>query len=251
VIIGYRMRFLRGLLFCVCGFAAATHAAPTSLRVLVRADDAKYIGSAVGGPLVTVRDADSGRLLGHGEITGATGDTDALMRDAQQRGRHPVGQDAAGVTLQFDIDTPIRIEVSATGPQGHEQSRQRVSQTLWLLPGQDRVTQPLVLELNGLLLDLVEHRVQDRRIHLTAQVAMLCGCPITTEGLWPAADFAVTAELLADGETLLRQPLVFTGEDSRYAATLPVPGPGRVELRLQALQHSTGNAAAYRLPLEL
>ena len=230
---------------------AAVTAEPTALRILARADDAKYIGSGVGGLQVSVRDADSGALLGGGEIGGGTGDTDALMTRGQRRGADPVDDDSASLTLELDIRAPARIEVSATGPGDFPQSRQRASQTLWLLPGQHRVATPLVLELQGLLLDLVEHRIRGRRISLTAQVAMLCGCPITADGLWAADDFAVSAQLRAGGRTLLEQPLLFSGEASRFAGTLLAPDSGPLELLLQAVQHSTGNAAVYRLPLQL
>jgi hypothetical protein len=218
----------------------------TPLRILVRSDDAKFIGSGVGGLEVTVRDADSGALLGGGAIEGGTGDTAGLMTTPQTRGGTDVSGDPASLELLLDIDRPTRIEVSVVGPQAVPQSRQALSTTLWLLPGQDRSTHPVVLHLNGLLIDLVATRVNADGLALTAKVVMLCGCPITAEGLWPADDYSVSAILYRDDEPVARAPLAFTGETSRFAGNIPGLPSGDLTLELQALQLSTGNAGVYR-----
>jgi hypothetical protein len=250
----YVARALRrfAVAFLLAGLAAgAAQAELTPLRILVRADDAKFIGGGVGGLNVTVRDADSGALLGGGVIAGGTGDTALLMETAQTRGDTAVNDESGDLRLNLDIERPTRIDVTATGPLGSAQSRQRVSTTLWLLPGQDRATKPLVLALNGLLLDLVEQRVDGRAIGVTAHVAMLCGCGITEDGLWRADDFSVTAVLYGAAGEVLRVPLAFSGEVSRYATTFEAPAVGSFELELQALQHSTGNAGVLRRVIEI
>lgn len=222
---------------------------PTPLRILVRADDAKFIGSGVGGLSATVRDAETGRLLGSGRIEGGTGDTGALMSQPARRGDTAVTPDSASLSLVLDIERPTRIEVEVTGPRAVLQGRQRLETSLWLLPGQDRATTPLVLHLNGLLVDLAALVRGDDGLSVTAEVSMLCGCTISKDGPWPADDYAVTAVIYRDGEVVARAPLAFTGETSRFAGALPpVEGEGLL-LELQALQRSTGNAGVYREPL--
>jgi hypothetical protein len=226
--------------------ATAAHGEDTPLRILVRADDAKFIGSAVGGLFVMVRNADSGELLGSGRIDGGTGDTAALMKEPQRRGRSVVTDDAASLTLTLDLDRPTRIAVDVTGPQALAQGRQQLTTSLWLLPGQDRASRPLVLHLNGLLVDVAALESGPDTLAVTAEVSMLCGCTISEEGPWRAEDFLVRAVLYSEGQPVAEAPLAFTGETSRFAATLPRPGRRALTLELQALQHSTGNTGVYR-----
>src|SRR5690606_15186115 len=120
-------------------FSAWVQADPTHLKVLVRADDAKFIGSGVGGMDVRITRVDSGESLAEGEITGATGDTQALMEIGQMRGQSPASPDAANFTTVLDLDRPTRIKVSVSGPRKVAQSQQEVSTTLWMVPGQHHV----------------------------------------------------------------------------------------------------------------
>ena len=227
----------------------AAHGEETPLRILVRADDAKFIGSGVGGLYVTVRNADSGELLGSGRIEGGTGDTPALMSEPQRRGHSVVTEDAASLALTLDLDRPTRVTVDVTGPQASAQGRQQLTTSLWLLPGQDRATRPLVLHLNGLLVDLAALERGPDTLAVTAEVSMLCGCTISEAGPWRAEDYVVRAVLYSDGQPVAEAPLAFTGETSRFAATLPHPEGEALMLELQALQHSTGNAGVYRQEL--
>ena len=224
----------------------AARAEDTPLRVLVRSNDAKFIGTGVGGLQAIVSNADTGELLGSGPIEGGTGDTAGLMEDPQTRGDTLVTDDSASLDLVLELDRPTRIAVSVTGPGAAPQSRQLVKTTLWLLPGQDRATHPLVLHLDGLLVDLVDLEMADGVLAITAKVSMLCGCTITEDGLWRADDYRVSVTLYRDGERIAEQPLAFTGESSRYAGVVTVPAAGDLQLELQALQRSTGNAGVYR-----
>lgn len=226
--------------------AAPALAEATPLRILVRADDAKFIGSGVGGLHATVRDAETGAVLGSGLIEGGTGDTAALMNEPELRGDTAVTPDAASLALTLDIERPTRIEVAVSGPQSVPQGRQGLTTSLWLLPGQDRAANPLVLHLNGLLVDLVVLAREEDELSVTAEVSMLCGCTISEDGPWRADDYEVRAVVYRAGEPLSQAPLAFTGESSRYAGVVPNVQGERVLLEIQALQTSTGNAGVYR-----
>ena len=56
------------------------YAQPTPVTVRVLSHDAKFVGSSVGGALVTLTEADSGRVLAQGVTEGETGDTDLIVR---------------------------------------------------------------------------------------------------------------------------------------------------------------------------
>ncbi|HEY7775625.1 MAG TPA: hypothetical protein VIC02_03700, partial [Kineobactrum sp.] len=151
-------------------FSVTSSADPTDLKVLVRADDAKFIGSGVGGLNVIIKDTVTGELLSHGVISGGTGDTGALMKTAQLRGRSPVAGDPASFQATLDIQRPTRIEISVSGPPDVMQSSQLVSTTLWMIPGMDRVEAPVILHMPGLITDVVEYSLDEQTLALTASV---------------------------------------------------------------------------------
>ncbi|MDO8861072.1 hypothetical protein Q6D67_05090 [Haliea sp. E1-2-M8] len=225
--------------------------ATTGLKVLVRADDAKFIGSGVGGLNIIVRDAATGELLAEGAITGPTGDTEALMQTPQVRGRVATLGDPASFQAELGLARPTRVEVSVTGPLAVAQSIQSTSATLWLIPGQDRIEQPVILHLPGLVTELLKYTLEDGQLALTASVTMICGCPITAEGLWPAADFRAAVQLYRQGELVAEAPLGFTGTDNEFAGKLDLPGAGAVDMVVHAYQISTGNAGVYERSLRI
>ncbi len=223
----------------------------TGLKVLVRADDAKFIGSGVGGLNILVRDTATGELLAQGAITGLTGATEALMQTPQTRGRSATVGDPASFQAELAIARPTRIEVSVTGPLAVPQSIQATSTSLWLIPGQDRVEHPVILHLPGLITDVSGLSVDQRSLALTASVTMICGCPVSEDGLWRAADFRVAVQLYRAGELLAEAPLAFTGTDNEFAGKLDLPGPGDFDMLVYAYQLSTGNAGVYERPLRV
>lgn len=224
---------------------------PTGLKVLVRADDAKFIGSGVGNLNIVVRNADTGKLLAEGAITGPTGDTKALMQELQIRGRSATSGDPASFQAELDLARPTRVEISVTGPLAVAQSIQSTTVTLWLIPGQDRVEQPVILHLPGLITHLLDYTLEEDQLSLRASVTMICGCPITEAGLWPAADFRATVQLYQEGDLVAEGPLEFTGTDNEFGGTLDLPGPGNFDMVVHSYQVSTGNAGVYERPLRI
>ncbi len=233
------------------GSAAQESVSTTGLKVLVRADDAKFIGSGVGGMNILVRDAGTGELLARGAITGPTGDTKALMQAPQTRGRSATEGAPASFQAELAIARPTRIEVSVTGPLAVAQSIQATSTSLWLIPGQDRVEHPVILHLPGLITDLRELSIDRRNLAVTASVTMICGCPISEDGLWRAADFRAAVQLYRDGELLVEGPLEFSGKENEFAGKLDLPGTGDFEMLVYAYQLSTGNAGVYERSLRV
>ena len=224
---------------------------PTGLKVLVRADDAKFIGSGVGGLNIAVRDAATGAVLAEGEITGPTGDTEALMRVPQTRGYSATVGDPASFQVELALARPTRVEIAVTGPLAVAQSIQATTVTLWLIPGQDRVANPVILHLPGLITELLDYTVDDGQLSVTAAVTMICGCPITVEGLWPAADFRAVVQLYRQHELVAEGVMGFTGTDNEFAGTLDLTGAGDFDMVVHAYQVSTGNAGVYQRPLRI
>ena len=236
-------------LVVLLGFSHLTLAETTQLNVLVRSVDSKFIGSGVGGLNVTITDDQTGKLLAQGAISGATGDTQALMKTGQTRGHSTVTDDSAQLQATLDIDKPTRVAIRVTGPLSVAQSVQTLSATTWVVPGRDQTRPGVVLHMPGLITELIDYKREGKSITLTTQVTMMCGCPITGDGLWAADDFKVVAQLYQAGERLTQNALAFTGETNIFAGRIKVPQSGASKLVIYAYQESTGNTGVYEQAL--
>ncbi|HEY7883327.1 MAG TPA: hypothetical protein VIC08_00085 [Cellvibrionaceae bacterium] len=230
--------------------SVSVQADPTHLKVLVRADDSKFIGSGVGGMNIRITRADSGELLAEGELSGATGDTQALMQIGQVRGQSPATADAASFIAVLDLDSPTRIKVNVSGPRAVEQSQQEVSTTLWMVPGRHRVDPGLVLHMPGLIVDLDEYKLTSPSVSVTANVTMMCGCPITADGLWNSNDYDVVAQLFDGDQQVSQALLAFTGNTNEFSGQLLSADPEGLKLVVYAYQKSTGNTGVFEQVLQ-
>jgi hypothetical protein len=240
-------------LLSVLSIATSTaQATETRVTVRVLAHDAKLIGDAAGGCAITIRDAATGRILAEGIQTGGTGNTDKIIREPWIRGQARLNTDgAAGFTTTLDIARPTRVIIEARGPLGFRTSEFSTSRTLLLLPGHHIEGDGIVLELQGLIVNLQEPDPEDQlepgsTIEIEAGVKLLCTCPINVESLWAAADYRVSAELWENGSLLVAVPLLITERNNVFAGSVALPdveeGKKRVlELRVNAANSSTSN----------
>jgi len=242
-----------------CAALAAVLAAPpawaqgTQVTVRVLARDAKFVGTAMGGVRVTLRDADSGRVLAEGLTAGGTGDTDRIMRRPRARGAGIATPDAAAFTATLDLDRPVRVEAIAQGPLGHPRAIGRVSAVQWVVPGHDLTGgDGWVLELPGFVVDLLaptpEIKLQGvpQTVPLRAKVTLMCGCPVVPKGLWDADGYEVRALIRVDGKAAGEVPLAYAGETSHFAGSLQVTKPGSYEAVIYAYDPKTGNTGLDR-----
>lgn len=251
-------RWLLALLAVVAGTFAATPLAAVSTEVTVRviSKDAKFVGTSMGGVLVTLRDADTGRLLAEGLTAGGTGDTQKIMVDAHKRGAVLSTPDAAAFTATLDLDRPTLLEVTAFGPQGQRQSANRVSITQWVVPGKHlNGGDGLLLELPGLVVDVLApaahstHAGLPKTLDIAANVTMMCGCPLTPGGLWDSNKFEVRGLVRRDGQLVdsLGFALGYAGTASQFAGQLTVDQPGTYEVTVYAYDAASGNTGLDRV----
>lgn len=223
-------------------------AVPTHITVRVRTKDAKFLGSSIGGALITVRDADTGELLAKGKTVGTTGNTDHLMKTPYVRGTVLSDEKSSKITLSIDIDEPRRIEVTAYGPLAQRQSANKASATQWIVPGK-HITggDAWVLEMPGFIVDVlnppahVKYKNIPKTVKLAANVTMMCGCPIEPGGIWDADTFEVKAIMKIDGSTKGEFPLQYAGHPSQFNVSLPVTAKGVYEITVYAYDPANGN----------
>ncbi|MGD2114151.1 MAG: hypothetical protein PVG07_03800 [Acidobacteriota bacterium] len=230
---------------------APAHAEETRLAVRVISKGAKFIGTSMGGVLVTVEDADTGEILARGEVRGSTGDTGRIMNEAHVRPRVLSTEGAGVFETVLDLERPRRLRVTALGPLAQRQAANEVSATQWVVPGRHvDGGDGLLLEMPGFAVDVLappSHvRLGGDPVAIEVNVTMMCGCPITPGGLWDADGYEVRAIVYGEGGEVARVPLEYAGSASQFAATWSPPGPGVYEAVVYAYDPSNGNTGLDR-----
>jgi hypothetical protein len=128
----------------------------TKVTVRVVSKDAKVIGSGVGGALVRVKNLETGEILAQGKQEGGTGDTDRIMVQPRRRGESLYGTpDAAFYQADLLLDKPTQVEIFAEAPLAYPHAIQKGSKTITLIPGKHILGEGLVIELNGLIVNIL------------------------------------------------------------------------------------------------
>jgi len=234
------MRYM--YLAAVLAFVATPALAePTEVTVRVLAQDAKFVGSSMGGVQITLRDAESGTVLAEGKTEGGTGNTAKIMESV---GRSPLRADASAASFSttLDINEPMLVTLEAYGPLDYPEASLRVSQQRWIMPGEDVTAGGgWVIEMPGLVID--PKVTMDQFVaHISAKVQPACGCPIIPGGLWPAEEYSVTASLWQEGGQLAESTLVFDVPPGGFSGEIELPGKGRFNLVLYARNTRTGSS---------
>jgi hypothetical protein len=129
---------------------------PTKVIVRVVSKDAKVIGSGVGGAFVRIKNLESGEILAQGKQEGGTGDTDRIMAQPHKRGEPLYGTpDAAFYQAEILLDKPTQVEIFAEAPLAYPHAVQKGSKTITLAPGKHILGEGLIIELNGLIVNIL------------------------------------------------------------------------------------------------
>lgn len=206
----------------------------TKVRVRVLSRGAKAMSQHTGA-LVVIRNARTGEELDKGVVQGSTGDDTALMNTGYPRASGKLGllkgekgalfenvtsmgkmaayeskTDAALFETEIKISKPTQLLVEAYGPLMPQHSMSSTMTSFWLFPGEDIQGEGIVLELRGLILDVLdsmrnkEIKAADYKDGVTVPfyLRMMCGCPIAPDNktLWPAEGFNITTQAYFKGK---------------------------------------------------
>jgi hypothetical protein len=151
----------------------------TKLIVRVVARDAMVIGSGVGGALVRIKNLETGEILAEGKQEGGAGSTDRIMVQPHQRGETIYGTfGAAYFEAKISLDHPTQVEIYAEAPLAYPQAIQKGSKTLTLIPGKDVSGEGVIIELNGLIVNILSPSPEEslrkgEEVIVKAEVRML------------------------------------------------------------------------------
>jgi hypothetical protein len=247
------MRFATWLLLALTLLSGAAAAVPTDITVRVRAKDAKFIGTSMGGVRITITDAATGEMLAQGITEGGVGDTQRMLEQPRKRDVPLATEDAAAFHATIDIERPRRVEVSAYGPLVYPEAANRVSATQWVVPGK-HITEgdAWLLEMPGFFVQITPPAApfaldpSTAHIPIAAKVVMMCGCPTNPGGLWDSNRYQIEALLLRAGKVVARAPLSYSGNASEYAGALEADAEGAYEAMVYAFDPETGNTGVAR-----
>ena len=233
-------------LLIVTPFAVAAEPTPVTVRVL--SDDAKFIGTTLGGAHVAIRDAETDAILAEGVTSGITGNTDRIVNTPRARHGSIVGEGDAGFSTILDIDEPKLVRIEVHGPLDHPQAATRASQTLWVIPGRPpHGADGAILTLSGLIVDFGSPSSFDRdfsagtEVPIAIEVAHLCGCPLTPDGTWDASQYAIGYSVTRDGSDVADGTLAYAGTASQFTGAFTAPEIGVYTVSVIAYHALTGN----------
>jgi hypothetical protein len=229
-------------------------AAPTKVVVRAKAKDAKFIGSSMGGAFVVLRDRDTGEVLAKGFTTGGTGNTQKIMADPLRRGASITDEDTAKFEAVVDLSEPKLITIEVHAPYGQWQSITKNTAQLWLIPGRDVPDEGIIIDVYGFSVEVLSPQPHETikladgkaTVPVRANVVMMCGCPITPNGMWDANKYEVKAIVKRNGVISETTALPFANKTNTFGAALEIAKEGAYEVTVYAFDPVTGNAGVHK-----
>lgn len=227
-------------------YAQATE---TKVTVRVKAKDAKFVGSSLGGAYVIIRNKTNQKILAEGKTTGSTGNTSLIMIDAQKRGIPIADERTAKFLATVDIDEPTFVSIEVISPVSNRQAQANISTELWLIPGKHILGDGIILEVPGFIIDILKPRthhyiplnsVKDQPFKIQANIVMMCGCTINKGGLWDSDKMEVKGILKKDG-VLYKEIALSLVSTNLFEGEVLLNIAGQYELTVYAYNPESGN----------
>mgnify|MGYP006427742583 CR=1 FL=1 len=243
------------LLMPISAFAEDT---PVSISVI--SNDAKFIGTSMGGMEIIIRDSVNGEILAKGLTKGSTGNTSLIMADSHERDAVLRSEGSARFDSVLDLDKPQKVEITAYGPTAQAQSAMELKEERILIPGKDYTDgNGIILTMPGMSVDVLTPSAHTKatfdpegNLSLRANVMKMCGCPVQDKAPWPISRYEVEAHIYKSGETLVQTvPLSFAGLASQFEANLQLPEPGTYEIIVTAFDPKTKDSGMDKTTLVL
>jgi hypothetical protein len=153
---------LIGFMISFASWAFSAGKIPTKVVVRVVSRDSKVVGSGVGGAFVRVKNLETGEILAQGKQEGGTGETDRIMVQPHRRGEVLFGTPgAAFYQAEIPLDKPTQVEIFAEAPLAYPHALQRGSKTITLIPGKHILGEGLIIELNGLIVNVLSPSLKE------------------------------------------------------------------------------------------
>src|SRR5699024_3625962 len=180
-----------------------------------------------------------------GVTKGTTGDSEIIMEKPHQR-RAPLSDgETAGFKAELDLERPTLLKIEAHAPMNAKQAEIVSSTKVWAIPGKDIKGDGVVLEVPGLIVDILtpqrhETLKAETEIEINANLVMMCGCPLTEDGLWKADNHEVKALITSDDHEDQEIELQLTEKINTFSGSVKLPS-GFHTITVYAYDETIGN----------
>jgi len=217
----------------------------TNIMIRAKAKDAKFIGSSIGGAEILVKNAETQEILAKGFTEGSTGNTEIIMKNPHERKTDLSDKETAGFLAKLNIEEPTFITIEATAPINAKQAKVMSSTQLWAIPEKDVLGDGITLEIPGFVVDILSpqrHNAykENTAIEIKTNIVMMCGCPITPNGIWDANDYEIKAILKKENKIIDEFDLKYSGKPNTFSGEINEK-PGLYEITVFAYDKNTGN----------
>lgn len=217
----------------------------TSIMIRAKAKDAKFIGSSIGGAKILVKDALTGEILSEGITKGSTGNTEKIMNQDWKRNQPISEENTAGFNAVIEIEEPVFVTIEAYAPFNKKQATVLSSTQIWVIPGKDITGDGVVLDVPGFVVDILSPQTHERikateEVEIKANIVMMCGCPVTKDGIWDANQYEVTAVITNDSGESTEIKLEQKEKPSTFSAKIKLE-KGLYEVLVYSYDPVTGN----------
>jgi len=254
------MKRLLSILFIftiTIGIYQIGYAEDTFIVVHVRAQDAKFIGTSMGGAIIIIRNAETGEILDKGITRGETGDTKLIMRTPYKRGMRLTNDNTAEFRSVIHISVPTLLTIEAHAPGIKDEPVISTTQ-IWAIPGKHLLGDGIILTIPGFFVKTELPQVrqsyklgEQQNIPLKAKIVMMCGCPITPKGLWDATKYEVKAIIRKDNQELKTVNMNYAGQTSTFSGVMNLSEPGSYEVFIYAYDPKSGNTGVDKTVFEV
>lgn len=250
---------LKKLLFTALLFTGIQHSYAQQLtRVIVRAraKDAKFIGTGIGGAYVVIRDHLSGEILAKGLTTGASGNTDLILKTAHQRYQSITDSTTAKFEAKLNLTEPVFADIEIEAPVNRRNAAIKATTQQWIIPGKNIIGEGIVLEIPGFIIDVLAPNTHQQiklddlkngELKFKTSITMSCGCPISKGGVWDADSITVRAIIKKEGVKTTELPLAITAQNNIFEGALQVKQKGNYEIEVYAYDARTGNTGVDKI----
>lgn len=224
-------------------------ASETKIIIRVKAKDAKFVGSSLGGAYVIIRNSLNQQILAEGKTIGSTGNTNLIMRTPIVRGNSIVDVNTAKFFATIDIDEPTFVTIEVLSPINNKQASAKITTQLWIIPGKHILGEGIILEVPGFIIDILKPRTHhyialksiiNKPFKIEANIVMMCGCTINKDGLWDSEKMEVKGILNRNGNFFKEVTLNWVSTNL-FNGNTALQLPGNYELIVYAYNSQTGN----------
>ncbi|MDR6923677.1 MULTISPECIES: hypothetical protein [Chryseobacterium] len=231
------------------------HAEETKVMIRVKARDAKFIGSSLGGAHIIVRNKLNREIMAEGNTSGSTGNTDLIMKTPKTRGSLITDSQTAGFLAKMNIEEPVLVTIEVISPLNQRQAQAAVSTELWLIPGKHILGDGIILEIPGFIIDILKPRthqyialnsIKDKPFQFQANIVMMCGCVIEKNGVWNSDEMEIKGILKKDGK-LVKEVKFSLVNTNLFEGDTMITTAGNYELVLYAYHEKSGNTGVDKM----